>query len=71
LTVTKSRERVKHFVAACHSLFGGDSRLFLFADLEALGGDDILTHEWMNGRGEIVRLFATRFTDSSSGSVSQ
>lgn len=32
LTVTTSRERVRHLVAACRSLPGGGSHLFLFAD---------------------------------------
>jgi protein involved in plasmid replication-relaxation len=56
LTVTTSRERVEHLVEACRSLGGGGSRLFLFADQEALGSGDILSYEWMNGRGEIVQL---------------
>jgi hypothetical protein len=57
LTVTTNRERVEHLVKACQSLFGGGSRLFLFTDRERLGGGgDILTHEWMNGRGERVLL---------------
>ena len=56
LTVTTSRERVKHLIAACRSLSGGGSRLFLFTDREELGREDILTHQWVNGRGELVRL---------------
>jgi hypothetical protein len=51
LTVTASRERVGHMVEACRSLPGGGSRLFLFTRQE-----DLLTHEWVNGRGEKVRL---------------
>jgi hypothetical protein len=58
LTVTASRERVEHLVEACRSLGGGGSRLFLFADRERLGRGDVLEHEWVNGRGEIVRLKA-------------
>jgi hypothetical protein len=56
LTMTTNRERVEHLIGACQSLSGG-SRLFLFADRKSLGRGDILTHEWVNGRGEIVRLF--------------
>lgn len=56
LTVTASRERAGHLVEACRSLSGGGSRLFLFTDRESLGRGDILTHEWLNGRGEVIRL---------------
>lgn len=56
LTVTTSRERVEHLVEACLSLPGGGSRLFLFTGQESLGREDILSHEWVNGRGEVVRL---------------
>jgi hypothetical protein len=56
LTVTTSEERVKRFVAACHSLLGGGSRLFLFTGRERLGDRDILKHKWTNGRGERVGL---------------
>lgn len=55
LTVTTSEERVRHLVAACQSL-SGSSRIFLFTDRESLGGGDILAHEWVNGRGEVVRV---------------
>jgi len=54
LTVTTSEERVRHLVAACRSIGGGE-RLFLFTDQEAFG-PDILTRPWVNGRGEAVRL---------------
>jgi hypothetical protein len=55
LTVTISRERVGHLVEACRSLTAG-SRLFLFTDQENLHRADILSQEWVNGRGEGVRL---------------
>jgi hypothetical protein len=55
LTVTTSRERVEHLVETCRSRFGG-SRLFLFIDRESLGSGDILTYEWVNGRGKLARL---------------
>lgn len=58
LTVTTSEERVRHLVAACRSLGGGGSRLFLFTAQESPGRGDILTREWENGRGEPVRLLA-------------
>jgi len=56
LTVTTTEERLRHLVAACQSLRGGGSRLFLFADQGALGRSNILSHEWMNGRGELLSL---------------
>jgi hypothetical protein len=59
LTVTSSRERLRHLVETCRSLSGGGSRLFLFTGQESLGREDILTREWVNGR-EFVRLFARR-----------
>lgn len=55
LTVTTSRERREHLVEACRSLPDGD-RLFLFTDRESLTYRDILAHEWVDGRGEAVRL---------------
>jgi hypothetical protein len=58
LTVTTSRERVEHLVEACRSLPGGGSRLFLFADQGALSNGDILSHEWVNGKGKLVHLLA-------------
>lgn len=58
MTVTTSSERVEHLVKACRSLTGGGSRLFLFTDQEALGRGEILVHQWVNGRGEAVRLLA-------------
>jgi hypothetical protein len=60
LTVTTSRERAEHLVAACRSLSGAGSRVFVFTDRETLGRGDILAHEWMNGRGEVVRLLVGR-----------
>jgi protein involved in plasmid replication-relaxation len=56
LTVTASQERVKRLIETCHSLLGGGSRLFLFTDEGSLECEDILTHEWVNGRDERVRL---------------
>ncbi len=56
LTVTTNRERVRHLLAACRSPEGSGSRLFLFADKGALDRKDILGYEWVNGRGEAVRL---------------
>ena len=56
LTVTTNRERVKHLVEACHSLPGAGSRLFLFAEKKEIGCRNILAHEWVNGRKEVVHL---------------
>ena len=56
LTVTTSRERVGHLVAAFRLLPDGGSRLFLFTDRESLGCGDILGHEWVNGLEEVVQL---------------
>jgi hypothetical protein len=55
LTVTTSGERVEHLVEACRSLSGG-ARLFLFADEKSIARGNILAHDWVNGRGEWVRL---------------
>ena len=55
LTVTTSKERVRHLVEATRTLKTG-SGLFLFANSEGLMGQDILTRPWLNGRGEEVRL---------------
>jgi hypothetical protein len=59
LTVTTSRERREHLVAACRSLSGGGSGLFLFRDHGRLGSGDILAQEWVDGRGEVARLLDT------------
>jgi len=58
LTVTTNRERMEHLVEACRSLGGGGARLFLFTERENLNCEDILSHEWVNGRREIDRLVA-------------
>ncbi len=59
LTVTTSRERVEHLEEACQSLVGGGSRLFLFADRERLTRENVLSHQWLNGHYELVRLSAS------------
>src|SRR3954452_17537045 len=52
LTVTTSRERVGHLVAACRSSTG--QGLFLFTDDRGtLDRGRILNHGWLNGRGEV------------------
>jgi hypothetical protein len=56
LTVTTSEERIRHLIAESQSLGGGGGRIFLFANQEALGRANILSYEWVNGRGEIARL---------------
>jgi hypothetical protein len=56
LTVTASMERVAHLVEACRALPGGGARLFLFTTREALAAGEILAREWVNGRGELVRI---------------
>lgn len=57
LTVTTSRERVGHLVEACRPLGGGGLRLFLFTEQERLNHEDILLHEWVDGRGEVAQIF--------------
>lgn len=57
LTVTESRERVKRFVVACHSLVGGGSGLYLFTEQKNLDRGDILAYRWVNGRGEVNALY--------------
>jgi hypothetical protein len=54
LTVTTGEERVRHLVAACRSIAG--QRLFLFAGEEVLRRGGVLGYQWVNGRGEDVRL---------------
>lgn len=71
LTVTTNRERVGHLVEACRSLPGGGSRLFLFTGQESPGREDILTHEWVNGRGEVVRLLPENGSPSSQVELSR
>lgn len=57
LTVTDSpeRERVRSMVAACQKLQGLQG-IFLFTDEKSLTEGDVLTHEWLSGRGESVEL---------------
>jgi hypothetical protein len=64
LTVTTSRERVEKLVDTCRSLFGG-SRIFLFTDKESLDCEDILSHDWVDGRGELVGLASGDITLST------
>ena len=65
LTVTTSKERVRHLVAACQSLGGSGGGLFLFADQGALG-QGLLSYEWVNGRNEVLEL-----SDAAHGKMSQ
>jgi hypothetical protein len=55
LTVTTTRERVGHLVAARRSLSGGQ-RLFLFAHPETLCQGDALRNHWTSGNGETARV---------------
>lgn len=57
LTVTDSpeRERVKSMVRAAQQLKGLQG-IFLFTDAQSLAAEDTLGHEWVNGRGERVKL---------------
>jgi hypothetical protein len=55
LTVTTNEERTRHLVAACRSI-GSGGRLFLFTAQKRLGHRDILGHDWVNGRGELLSL---------------
>lgn len=55
LTVTTNEERMRHLIAACGSL-GGGGRLFLFANQGALDRGKVLSHEWLNGQREVIRL---------------
>jgi Replication-relaxation len=54
LTVTTSLERMGGLMKACKSLEGG--RIFHFADQGSFSQEDVLSHRWMNGHGEFVRL---------------
>ena len=57
LTVTDSpeRDRVKSMVQAAQKLSGLQG-IFLFTDEKSLTATDALLHEWINGRGDRVRL---------------
>jgi hypothetical protein len=70
LTVTTTKARVRNLLRACQSL-GGGSGLFLFTDRESLRRGEVLTHEWVNGRGEVLRLLEgqrqTRHPDQDAG----
>ena len=51
----RERGRVKTMVAACQKLQGLQG-IFLFTDEASLLAGDALEHEWVNGRGEEVRV---------------
>jgi hypothetical protein len=55
LTVTTNEERMRHLVAACRSIEGGQ-RMFLFTDQLAIHRESVLARQWLNGRGEPVCL---------------
>jgi hypothetical protein len=67
LTVTTNRERMEHLMEACRSLGSGGSRLFLFTDQGALGSGDVLAHEWVNGRGELLSLLPAEVVPTPEG----
>ncbi|MFM9887649.1 MAG: replication-relaxation family protein [Burkholderiales bacterium] len=57
LFVTSSPERVQSmFSANRDATQGSGSRLFLFTDSASFTTGDILEHQFLNGRGEVVRL---------------
>jgi len=58
LTLTTSPERIATMLAALKEITGGaGSNLFLFTDRATLAAaPDVLTLEWINGKGERVRL---------------
>ena len=57
LTITTSRQRTETMWVAQKAATKGGSRQFLFVDHAKLRAcSDLLTLEWMNGKGEIVRL---------------
>lgn len=59
LTVTTSSERLAHLAAACRSLAGGGAGgLFLFATASELARTNVLTMEWVDGRGELSTLLS-------------
>lgn len=65
LTVT-GKERVKHLLETCRNLTGG-MRFFLFADQARLSGEDILTQQWENCRGEMgCLLLENRLRNTAS-----
>jgi hypothetical protein len=58
LTVTTNEERMRHMMAACHSL-GSAVRLFLFADQGAIRHRNMLTHAWRDRHKEKNSLVPT------------
>jgi hypothetical protein len=55
--VTSSRERVTHMLEVVREITGGKGTgFFVFIDGETLEASDPLSVEWVNGRGELVRL---------------
>lgn len=58
LTVTTTRARVEHLAATCRSLAADGTRLFLFTDQDRLACGNILTHQWVDGRGDTTQLLA-------------
>jgi hypothetical protein len=54
LIVTTTEERMQHLVAACRSP-GGGQQFFLFGTHGTIGRGPVLHHDWLNGRGEVVR----------------
>ena len=55
--VTNSRERVAHMLEIVREITGGKGTgFFVFIDRETLAARDPLSAEWVNGRGEAVRL---------------
>jgi hypothetical protein len=59
LTVTTSEERVRHLVAQCRSL-SGSAGLLLFADQAQLKREDILSHDWISAKRQVVSLLEQR-----------
>ena len=55
--VTNSRDRVEHMLGVVRELTEGKGTgFFLFIERETLAGSDPLSAEWVNARGELVRL---------------
>lgn len=56
LTVTTSRERMSHLIAASRLLSGGGARLFLFGGQVTFNEENILDLEWVTGKGDSISI---------------
>jgi len=57
LTATTSQDRIDTMVTAVKDMTGGrGTGLFLFSDIASLTSANPLTHPWIDGKGNEIRL---------------